>query len=101
MSSNSSMKPTSLHTRRGESPGCAYCPKVFSRRFAQSERASQFATKCALSPDADDMRSTILALALTGMLTVEQGDPQRAHLDPPSAALSEDARFIAFTTFAR
>ena len=47
------------------------------------------------------MRSTIVALALSGMLTVEQGDLLRAHLDASSAALSEDARFIAFTTFAR
>ena len=47
------------------------------------------------------MRSTIIALALSGMLTVEQGDPHRKHFDPPSAAFSEDGRFIAFTSFAR
>ena len=47
------------------------------------------------------MRDAIFALALSGMLTVEQGDSRRAHFDPPAASLSEDARFIAFTTFAR
>src|SRR5688572_9825855 len=47
------------------------------------------------------MRSAIVALAFSGMLTVEQGDLWRSHHDSPSAALSGDSRFIAFTTFAR
>ena len=47
------------------------------------------------------MRSLTVALALSSMLTVEQRDPRRAHLDPPSAAVSADGRYVAFTTFSQ
>ena len=47
------------------------------------------------------MRDAIFALALSGMLTIEQSDSRRGHFDPPSATLSEDARFVAFTTYGR
>jgi len=35
------------------------------------------------------------------MLTVEQRDTRRAHLDPASAAVSADGRYVAFTTFSQ
>jgi Tol biopolymer transport system component len=47
------------------------------------------------------MRTLTIALALSSMLTVEQRDPRRAHLDPPSAAVSADGRYVAFTTFSQ
>jgi Tol biopolymer transport system component len=47
------------------------------------------------------MRALAVALALSSMLTVEQRDPRRAHLDPPSAAVSADGRYVAFTTFSQ
>jgi Tol biopolymer transport system component len=47
------------------------------------------------------MRALTVALALSSMLTVEQRDPRRAHLDPPSAAVSADGRYVAFTTFSQ
>ncbi len=47
------------------------------------------------------MRGITVALALSSMLTVEQRDTRRAHLDPPSAAVSADGRYVAFTTFSQ
>jgi TolB protein len=47
------------------------------------------------------MRSIAVALALSSMLTVEQRDTRRALLDPPSAAVSADGRYVAFTTFSQ
>lgn len=47
------------------------------------------------------MRGITVALALSSMLTIEQRDTRRAHLDPPSAAVSADGRYVAFTTFSQ
>ena len=47
------------------------------------------------------MRTLTVALALSSMLTIEQRDTRRAHLDPPSAAVSADGRYVAFTTFSQ
>ena len=41
------------------------------------------------------------ALAIGAMLTVEQRDGNRLPHDPPSAAVSGDGRYIAFTTFSQ
>jgi Tol biopolymer transport system component len=46
------------------------------------------------------MKTAAIALAVT-MLTVEQRDGHRSNLDPPSAAISVNGRFVAFTTHAR
>ncbi len=47
------------------------------------------------------MRGITVALALSSMLTIEQRDPRRSHVDPPSAAVSADGRYVAFTTFSQ
>jgi Tol biopolymer transport system component len=47
------------------------------------------------------MRTFALALAFSGMLTVEQRDSGRGHFDRPTVAVSADARFIAFVTYAQ
>jgi Tol biopolymer transport system component len=47
------------------------------------------------------MRTIAIALALSTMLTVEQRDSRRRPADPPSAAVSADGRYIAFTTFSQ
>lgn len=45
------------------------------------------------------MKLAVIALSLGTMLTVEQRDGQRGNLDHPSAAVSADGRFVAFTTY--
>ena len=47
------------------------------------------------------MKTTAIALAIGTMLTVEQRDMRRSHHDYPSAAVSADGRFVAFTTYSR
>jgi Tol biopolymer transport system component len=44
------------------------------------------------------MKTTAIALAIGTLLTVEQRDANRSNLDHPSAAISADGRFVAFTT---
>ena len=44
------------------------------------------------------MKAAAIALAVGTMLTVEQRDANRSNLDHPSAAISADGRFVAFTT---
>ena len=43
------------------------------------------------------MKAAAIALAVGTMLTVEQRDANRSNLDHPSAAISADGRFVAFT----
>jgi Tol biopolymer transport system component len=47
------------------------------------------------------MKAAVIALAVGTMLTVEQRDASRSNVDPPSAAISADGRFVAFTTYSR
>lgn len=47
------------------------------------------------------MRAVSVLLALSAMLTVEQRDAIRSSLDPASASVSADGRFIAFTTYSQ
>jgi TolB protein len=47
------------------------------------------------------MRSLTVALALSSILTIEQRDPRRSPIDPPSAAVSADGRYVAFTTYSQ
>jgi Tol biopolymer transport system component len=45
------------------------------------------------------MKLAAIALSVGAVLTVEQRDGQRGNLDQPSAAVSADGRFVAFTTY--
>ena len=47
------------------------------------------------------MRGLVVALALGSMLTVEQRDHRRRPVDPPSAAVSAEGRYVAFTTYSQ
>ena len=47
------------------------------------------------------MKTTVIALALGTMLTVEQRDVHRSTFDHASAAISADGRFVAFITYSR
>jgi len=47
------------------------------------------------------MRGLVIALALGSMLTVEQRDRRRGPIDPPSAAVSAEGRYVAFTTYSQ
>jgi Tol biopolymer transport system component len=47
------------------------------------------------------MRTLALALAVSGMLTVEQRDAGRGNLDEPSVAVSADGRHVAFITYSQ
>src|SRR5688572_10747704 len=44
------------------------------------------------------MKTAAIALAVGTLLTVEQRDASRSNLDAPSATISADGRFVAFTT---
>jgi Tol biopolymer transport system component len=46
------------------------------------------------------MKAAVLAMAAGTLLTVEQRDVYRTDLDPRSASVSADGRFVAFATFA-
>lgn len=45
------------------------------------------------------MKAAAIALAVGTMLTVEQRDSHRSIFDPPSAAISADGHFVAFSTY--
>ena len=45
------------------------------------------------------MKLAVVALSIGTVLTVEQRDANRGNLDNPSAAVSADGRFVAFTTY--
>jgi Tol biopolymer transport system component len=47
------------------------------------------------------MKVAALAMAAASLLTVEQRDARRSNLDYPTAAVSADGAFIAFTTYSR
>ena len=47
------------------------------------------------------MKADAVALALGMMLTVEQRDAHRSIFERPSAAVSADGRFVAFTTYSQ
>jgi TolB protein len=45
------------------------------------------------------MKAAAIALAVGTLLTVEQRDAHRSNFDHPSAAVSADGRFVAFTSY--
>jgi Tol biopolymer transport system component len=45
------------------------------------------------------MPVAVVLLALHAMITVDQRDASRNDVDPPSAAIAADGRFVAFTTY--
>ena len=44
------------------------------------------------------MKAQVAALIMSGMLTIDQKDANRAELDRPSASVSADGRYVAFLT---
>jgi Tol biopolymer transport system component len=46
------------------------------------------------------MKAQVVALILSGMVTIDQRDAHRTGLEQPSASVSADGRYIAFLTFA-
>ena len=47
------------------------------------------------------MKAAAIALAISTMLTIEQRDAYRTHLDHASSAVSADGRFVAFATYSQ
>lgn len=47
------------------------------------------------------MKAAAVLLAVGSMLTVEQRDAHRSNQDAPTAAVSADGRFVAFTTYSQ